>query len=117
MTFQPRGRATVPMIIQARSTESDTSTGQPIETWVDEPGKLWVSVETRGGTPKGEFDDALIGTERKVAVFDYRKGVAWSVKNHRLKAYENDQLYQIIEISDLSLKHHRTELTLEELVT
>ncbi len=117
MTFQPRGRANVPMIIQERTTAADEHTGQPIETWDDVPGKLWVSVETRGGTPKGEFDDALIGTERKVAVFDYRKGIAWSVKGHRLKSYENDQLYQIIEISDLTLKHHRMELTLEELVT
>ena len=105
------------MTVQRRAVEADPETGQASETWVDMVGILWVSVETRGGAAKGEYDDAILATERKVAVLDYRKGLAFSIKDHRLVSVENGLVFNITEVSDGRLQHHIVELTLEELVT
>ena len=119
------GQLSAPFIVQTRSVTRD-SFEQPIETWTD-AGYVWAKVETRGGFGKGEFEDTLQGMERKVAVIDGQRtsltgsdgtDIAWSVKDTRLKnangGLDAAQIYNVTEISDAGLHHHRIELTLEE---
>ncbi len=111
------GQLSAPFIVQTRTVTRD-SFEQPIEAWSD-AGYVWAKVETRGGFGKGEFEDTLQGMERKVAVIDgNRTDVAWSVKDTRLKnangGLDAAQIYNVTEISDAGLHHHRIELTLEE---
>lgn len=116
MTLQARGRANTPLIVQVRATSTDADSGQVEDTWSDS-ATIWASVENRGGVPKGAYEYAMVATERKVCITDYRSDIAWSVKDHRLKSPETGTIYNITEITDPGLKHHVTELTIEELQT
>ena len=116
MTYQARGRANVPLIVQKRTTTADAASGQVEDVWSD-IATIWGSVENRGGAAKGAYEFAMLATERKICVTDYRADISWSIKDHRLKSAENGTIYNITEITDPGLKHHVVELTLEELQT
>ena len=115
--FQPRGRANVPMVVQERTVTTDSDTGEVGESWADLTN-VWVSLENRGGDPKGEYELAIQGSEKRVAVVDYRSDLTWSIIDTRLVSRgETPQVvYNIVEISDRGLKHHIIELTIEEAV-
>lgn len=116
--FQQRGRANVPMTVQTRATAVDSDTGEVTETWSDST-HVWVSLENRGGDPKGEYEFAIQASEKRVAVLDYRSDIDFSVTDTRLvsRGVTPQVVYNIVEISDRGLKHHVIELTLEEAVT
>lgn len=116
MTLQARGRANTPLIVQMRATSTDDESGQVDDSWSDY-AYVWASLESRGGVAKGVYEFSMLGTERKICVIDYRPDIVWSIKNHRLKSPETGTIYNITEVSDPGLKHHVTELTIEELQT
>lgn len=95
---------------------TDASSGQVEDSW-SSMTTIWASIENRGGVPKGAYEYAMVATERKVCITDYRADVLWSVKDHRLKSTESGAIYNIIEVTDPGMKHHVTELTIEELQT
>ena len=115
MRFQPRGQARVPRTVQARTRSTSSVTGEKTETWSD-VGYVWAKIETRGGVPKGEYEEGLQGTERKVAVMDYDKDIKWSLTDKRLRerGVSAPATFNIVEISDPGLVHRVIELTLEE---
>tara|TARA_R110000824_G_scaffold342528_2_gene528943 strand:- start:46 stop:399 length:354 start_codon:yes stop_codon:yes gene_type:complete len=115
--IQPRGLARVPLVVQSRTRSTSGATGEVSETWTD-TAYVWARVETRGGIPKGEYEDGLQATERKIAVMDYDPSIKWSVTGTRLRerGVALPGTFNITEISDPGLVHHVIELTLEEAV-
>tara|TARA_Y100001963_G_scaffold9536_2_gene12236 strand:+ start:127 stop:489 length:363 start_codon:yes stop_codon:yes gene_type:complete len=118
MSFLQPGLANLPLTVQRRTPVVDAVTGQTSETWTDWK-QIWARVEARGGFAKGEFSESVVGTERKVAVVDWRSDIKYSIKDHRLQSRgvpESDRVtYSIIEISNVQELRHKVELTLEEL--
>ena len=115
--IQPRGRARVPLTVQARTRATSEVTGEVSETWTDS-AYVWARLETRGGIPKGEYEDGFQATERKVAVMDYDPNIKWSITATRLqqRGVALPKTFNITEISDPGLMHYVVELTLEEAV-
>lgn len=114
MTYQRRGMASAPLMIQTRTSTVD-SVGQTTDLWADF-AKVWARVETRGGVGKGEFAGTITAVESKVAVIDYRNDVEFSVKDTRLvsRGATPQVVYNIAAISDRGLLHHTIELELDE---